>query len=152
MNMIKWSSGVLSALALGTSLNVAAGPSAGLTLGILGPTLGANPLPGTGLRTFGIPDVAGLAIKLTNNDGAGHSVVALKATLGSKPADVDPLPGLVVDPIQLGLQADAIGAMPLPLTGDRSLELPGLGTAHATITNNDGAGHANLGAGFTPAF
>lgn len=152
MNMMKWSAGVLSALALGTSLNVAAGPSAGLTLGILGPTIGANALPGTGLRIFGVPDVAGLAIKLTNNDGEGHSVVAIKATLGSKPEDVNPLPGLVTDPIQLGLQGPAIGAMALPGTGSPSLELPGLGTAHATLTNNDGNGHANVGAGFTPAF
>ena len=69
-------------------------PAAGISLKILGPVLGAAPLPGTGIYSGGITDVAGLAIALKNNDGDGHSVIGLKAKLGGIPTDVDPLPGL----------------------------------------------------------
>lgn len=69
-------------------------PAAGISLSVLGPVLGEMPLPGTGIYSGGITDVAGLAIALKNNDGAGHSLIGLKAKLGGIPTDVDPLPGL----------------------------------------------------------
>ncbi|MGQ0530612.1 MAG: hypothetical protein ACT4PG_12565 [Panacagrimonas sp.] len=69
-------------------------PAAGISLAVLGPTLGAAPLPGTGIYSGGITNVAGLALALKNNDGAGHSLIGLKAKLGGIPTDVEAFPAL----------------------------------------------------------
>lgn len=148
MNMKKASAGLLGAVAMGAAMSASA---AGLSLSVLGPLLGKNAFPGTGVYSFGTPKLGGLALALQNNNGHGNSKVGLTLLTGVVPDDVEPLPGLPGGMLQLGLQGPPIGQRPFIGTGSHTYSLP-LGEATVTVRNNDGDGHSAVGLGFVPAF
>lgn len=148
MKMTKASAVLLGALAMGTAVSASA---AGLSLSVLGPVLGKNAFPGTGVYSYGVERLGGLALALQNNNDHGNSRVGLTLLTGTIPKDVKPLPGLPGGMLQLGLQGPSIGQKPFIGTGTRTFSLP-LGETTVTVTNNDGDGHSGVGLGFVPAF
>lgn len=149
MKLAKISALAAAPLLFGLATSAVAGPTAAINLQILGPVLGGAALPGTGVRAFGAEGLGGLALALKNNDGAGHSLLGLTGGLGFKPENTNTLPGLPDGTVALGLQGPALGDA-IPLIGTNKYTLHGLGAAVVTITNNDGAGHANIGLAVIP--
>lgn len=149
MKISKLSALVAAPLLLGATLQASAAPTGAINLVILGPVLGEAALPGTGVNSFGVDGLGGLALALKNNDGEGHSVVGLTLALGFVPQSVDTLPGLPSGPVQLGIQGPSLGDA-IPLVDTNKYTLPGLGSAELTLTNNDGAEHSNVGLAVTP--
>lgn len=119
-------------------------PPSALSLSVLGPAIGDMALPGTGIQSFGVPDVAGIALAAKNYDGAGHSLVGLKLKTGGVPEDVEHLPGLPGDSIHFGVvPPPAPGPLP-PHAGENVYKLDGIAKVTLTLpdeaTKIEGAG------------
>jgi hypothetical protein len=140
--------------------------SAGLTLntGVQGPAFGpASPLPSS--QTIPLPGVGSVNLTGTNNDGAGHSVLAVTASIqGSPPAaggapaapsapalpSAPAAPGAGAPMADASVEGPAFGPQQSSLPSSQGGTLPGVGTLALAGTNNDGNGHSSLSVSLKP--
>ena len=144
---------VAAPLMLSAAFTASAGSMAGVNLALSGRLLGngalANQLSGIGVHSIPLGRLGGLALALRSNDGHGHWLAGLTLEVGSLPTSVGALPGLPAGPIQLGVQLPALG-ISLPATGTNTFVIPRIAATTLTLTNNDGAGHADVGVAVWP--